>query len=150
MKEYTYNPDPRCNEGCKYKSLEELRSSEEWKGDNAKYFFQQHIPNFCEGFDYHVLTFETIEELLEFFSKKSKNCLLKLQHDGEEYACLMEYRWENENEGKEDEDGHRERYLKKNLGDKWKDYNWWWVLGYVYRKNGTTISKKECLERRCD
>lgn len=148
MNEYSYNPDPRVNEDNDYKSFEELTNSEGWKSDKGKYVFQQHIPNFCEGFDYHVLTFETLDELLEHFAKESHKCLLKVQWD-EDCCLLMEYRWEKGNEEKE-MNGSRERYLKRNLGEKWKDYNWWWVLGYVSRKDGSTMSKKECKEMVCE
>lgn len=149
MKEYSYNPDPRVNQDNEFKSFEELTNSDGWKSDKGKYVFQQHIPNFCEGFDVHVLTFETVDGMLEYFAEKSHNCLLKVQWNKED-CYLMEYRWEKENENKDDSDGHREAYLKKNLGDRWQDYNWWWVLGYVSRKDGNTMSKKECIEMVCE
>lgn len=151
MKKYIYNPDPRVIKKTDYDSFEELCESSEWKSDNAKYYFNEHIPAYCEGFDFTVLTFDTIEELLEHFSKKDKNCLFKLLYEkNESCATLMVFKWEKANENKEDSDGHREAYLKKNLGDRWQDYNWWWVVGYVGRKDGTCISKKECIEKRCD
>lgn len=149
MKEYKYNPHPLVNGDSEFKSFEEVRSSEKWKSDNGKYAFQEHIPAYCEGFDYHIFTFESIEELLEFFAGEYSNCLLKLQMDSyEDFATLMEYRWNKDEE--EEMDASGEEYLKRNLGDKWKDYNWWWVLGYVYHKDGSPVSKEECVEIVCE
>lgn len=149
MKEYSYNPDPRAKDNTRFKSFKELKDSDEWKSDKGKYVFREDVPIFCEGFDIHVLTFETLDELFDLLEKDNRKCLLKLQSESldNHSATLMEYRWDN-NEDEMDESG--KKYLQENLGDRWQNYNWWWVLGEVSRKDGNPVSDAECLERLVD
>ena len=142
MNTYSYNNDLRVE--AEYRSLHELHQSDKWKADKSKYYFVAHIPAYCEGFDTVVFTFDTMDELVERISKKCRDCLLKLEcEDGS--GVLMKYSWEK-GEALDKEDME---WLEKKLGDKWKNYNYWWVLGYVYRKeNGKYLSKKDGFEQK--
>lgn len=119
MRKYSYR-------GNIYESFCQLCSSEEWKAGGGKYYFEPRGGG-------EFIDFDTIEELLKHFSKKEKGGLLKILYGRHTaYATLIHY--------KENEDGHGEADMERSLVSRWN------VIGYVGRKDGTAISKEECME----
>lgn len=144
MKTYVYNDDPRVNQDVPYKSFKDVQGSEEWKNDSAKYCYVNHIPSYCEGFSHYVHAFDDINELFDKVSGDRKDFLLKvIKYDDYTDAFVMEFR----NEPRETLDDEARKYLQEHLGERSDQYNCWWVLGFVRHKDGSPITKEECIER---
>lgn len=57
---FTYNTDTRMP--ADYRSRDAILDSEEFKQATGQYVFSTYHPNFCEGFDDHIVVFDKAEE----------------------------------------------------------------------------------------
>lgn len=86
MSEYRYNIDTRVT--SEFRSFDEIKATDKWKNDNSKYMFIRYLPNFYEGFDDLIITFDDLDKFkadLENIYVKNKVTFFK---DGDSHYII--------------------------------------------------------------
>lgn len=143
MKTYVYNDTPHMNDDATYKSFKDVQGSEEWKNDKGRYCFISHSPLFCNTISHVVYTFDDFNDLFDKFSWNAKHVLLKVIKFNDSDSYLMKFT--NDRIGNLDDEA--KKYLQEHLGERSDQYNYWLVLGRAMHKDGSPITKEECIER---